>query len=194
MIATTVNLLVYVLPSSKVDGESEKQTGKRKDTSSLELRLEKTVERPALPGGEAGSSFRSVRFHPTDPKVLYTVVNTVPPRSRTKNAPRKAFVCRWNTDTWEITKHRKVSDRSVTCFDIRWVSFNNPSATAAQRSVVWMAGSWRLVPRITRWASSMRKHFRYGERFLLHAQLLSIPLITAITEHTQGARVPANYP
>ncbi|KAF7800109.1 hypothetical protein EIP86_011354 [Pleurotus ostreatoroseus] len=119
VIATTVNLLVYALPTSKIDGESEKQSGKRKDTSALGLKLEKTVEPPSLSGDNAESSFRSARFHPADSKVMYTVVNTVPPRARTKKPSRKAFVCRWDTDKWEITKHRKVSDRNVTCFDIR---------------------------------------------------------------------------
>ena len=117
MIATTINLLVYALPDALTSATtSEKSAGKQKE---IELELVKTVDRPSIPGADAGSSFRAARYHPSDPTVFYTVVNTVPPRTRTKHAPRKAFVCKWNTEKWEVTKVRKVSDRSVTCFDVR---------------------------------------------------------------------------
>ena len=53
--ATTINLLVYALP------KSEKAAGKEKEGAPMELELLKTVERPTLPGDNAGSSFRSVR-------------------------------------------------------------------------------------------------------------------------------------
>lgn len=120
VIATTVNLLVYALPPSLTpDGASEKQTGKQKESPLVDMELVETVERPSLPGEDAGSSFRSARYHPSDPKVIYTVVNTVPQRTRTKHSPRKAFICKWNTDKWEVTKLRKVSDRNVGCFDVR---------------------------------------------------------------------------
>ncbi|KAI0722173.1 WD40 repeat-like protein [Cerioporus squamosus] len=110
VVATTVSLLVYALPSEH-DKPSEKQ-------SKSQLELLQTLDRPSLPGKDAGSSYRAVRFHPTDEKTLYTVSNTVPPRTRTKSSPRRAFVCKWNTDTWKVTKTRQVSDRGVTCFDI----------------------------------------------------------------------------
>ncbi|TFK92969.1 WD40 repeat-like protein, partial [Polyporus arcularius HHB13444] len=110
VVATTVSLLVYALPSED-DRPAEKQ-------SKLQLKLLQTIDRPSLPGKDAGSSYRAVRFHPTDEKTLYTVSNTVPPRTRTKSSPRRAFVCKWNTDTWKVTKTRQVSDRGVTCFDI----------------------------------------------------------------------------
>ncbi|KAI0751449.1 WD40 repeat-like protein [Daedaleopsis nitida] len=111
VVATTVNLLVYALPSANEDA-SEKQP------SPVALELLQTIDRPTLPGKDAGSSFRSVRFHPADEKTLYSVSNTVPPRTRTKSSPRRAFVCKWNTDTWQLTKVRQISDRGVTCFDI----------------------------------------------------------------------------
>lgn len=117
MIATTVNLLVYALPDALTSATtSEKQAGKRRE---IELELVNTIDRPSLPGTEAGSSFRSARYHPTDSTVFYTVVNTLPPRTRAKHSPRKAFICKWDTEKWEVTKLRKVSDRSVTCFDVR---------------------------------------------------------------------------
>ncbi|KAI1789016.1 WD40 repeat-like protein [Ganoderma leucocontextum] len=105
VVATTVNLLVYALPSEE-DGE----------VTTLELLH--TIDRPTLPGKDAGSSYRAVRFHPGDEKVLYSVSNTVPPKTRTKSSPRRAYVVRWDTDTWKTTKLRQISDRGVTCFDI----------------------------------------------------------------------------
>lgn len=61
------------------------------------------------------------RYHPADTQTLYTVINTVPPRGKkSKNASRQAFVCKWNTNTWAIEKMKKVGDRGVTTFDIRW--------------------------------------------------------------------------
>ena len=121
MIATTVNLLVYALPAALTTPEtkSEKQSGKQKEIALAELELVETVERPSLPGETSGSSFRAARYHPSDSHTIYTVVNTVPPRTRKKSAPRQGFVCKWDTDKWEVNKHRKVSDRNVTCFDIR---------------------------------------------------------------------------
>ncbi|CCM03377.1 uncharacterized protein FIBRA_05507 [Fibroporia radiculosa] len=118
VIATTVSLLVYALPSLADAKESEKGSGKQKRTTTTELELLKTIDRPALPSANAGSSFRSARFHPHDEKVLYTVMNTIPPRTRTKSSPRRSFICRWNTETWEVTRLRKVSDKGLTCFDV----------------------------------------------------------------------------
>ncbi|KAI0736108.1 WD40 repeat-like protein [Fomitopsis betulina] len=106
VVATTVNLQVYALP------KSDKAAGKEREGTVTTLELLMTVERPTLPGDNAGSSFRS------DETVLYTLVNAVPPRTRTKSSPRRAFVCKWNTDTWEVTKLRKVGDKGVTCFDV----------------------------------------------------------------------------
>ncbi|KAI0921414.1 hypothetical protein AcW1_004599 [Taiwanofungus camphoratus] len=116
VLATTVSLLVYALPdSSKTSGKvSEKAT----DNGLTNLELLKTVDRPILPGRDAGSSFRSARYNPRDEKVFYTVVNTVSPRTRTKSALRRAFLCKWNAENWEVTRLRKVSDRGVTCFDV----------------------------------------------------------------------------
>lgn len=108
VIVTTVNLLVYALPDTSTNGKQKVS----------ELELVKTVDRPPLPGKDAGSSFRAARFHPNDSKVLYTVINTVPPKTRGKTSPRRAFLCRWNTDTWQVTKVRQVSDRGLTCFDV----------------------------------------------------------------------------
>lgn len=53
---------------------------------------------------------------------MYTVINTSPPRTRkTKTPLRQAFVCRWNTESWTVDKTRKVGDRGLTCFDVRFV-------------------------------------------------------------------------
>ncbi|KAI0356520.1 WD40 repeat-like protein [Trametes cingulata] len=114
VLASTVNLSVYALPSEE-DGDAVEE---RKQAQPAALELIKTVDRPELPGKDAGSSFRAARYHPHDAKVLYTVMNTVPPRTRTKSSPRKAFICKWDTNTWKVTSKRKISDRQVTCFDV----------------------------------------------------------------------------
>ena len=118
IIATTVGLLVYSLKSK--DEESEKTS--KQDSSSLpELELLNTIELPAVPGNEGGSSFRCARFHPSDANVLYTVVNTIPPKSAKKNAPKRSYICKWDVAMWKVAKYRKVSDRALTCFDVRYV-------------------------------------------------------------------------
>ncbi|PIL36872.1 hypothetical protein GSI_00562 [Ganoderma sinense ZZ0214-1] len=114
VVATTVNLLVYALPSEE-EGEA---TEKSKGTPPVPLELLHTIDRPALPGKDAGSSYRAVRFHPCDEKVLYSVSNTVPPKTRSKASPRRAYVVKWDTDTWKTTKLRQISERGVTCFDV----------------------------------------------------------------------------
>ncbi len=60
------------------------------------------------------------RYHPQDETTLYTVTNTVPVRSRKKSPSRQAFVCKWSTESWTVSKVRKVSDKGLTCFDIRY--------------------------------------------------------------------------
>jgi prolactin regulatory element-binding protein len=61
------------------------------------------------------------RFHPQDPQILYTVCNTIPPRTvKTRNPARPAFLCKWDTQQWEVVKVQKLSERGVTCFDARY--------------------------------------------------------------------------
>ncbi|KAI0637920.1 WD40 repeat-like protein [Trametes polyzona] len=114
VVASTVNLLAFALPSE--EDNDAKTDGKDGQPPALELL--KTVDRPELPGDDAGSSFRAARFHPHDEKTLFTILNTVPPRTRTKSSPRRAFLCKWDTETWKVTHKRKISDRQVTCFDV----------------------------------------------------------------------------
>ena len=33
---------------------------------------------------------------------------------------RQAYICIWNTETWVIEKIKKVGDRGLTCFDVRY--------------------------------------------------------------------------
>ncbi|OBZ76124.1 Guanine nucleotide-exchange factor SEC12 [Grifola frondosa] len=99
VVATTVNLLVYTLPATRSTAGSEKVVGKQKEYPITSLELIRTVERPTLPGKDAGSSFRAARYNPKDEKVLYTIMNTVPPRTRTKSS-------------------QDVGDRGLTCFDV----------------------------------------------------------------------------
>ncbi|EIN10603.1 hypothetical protein PUNSTDRAFT_132690 [Punctularia strigosozonata HHB-11173 SS5] len=113
IIATTVNLLIYSLPKPS----DAKGKGKLAD-----LELIQTVDRPPLAGGDAGSSFRAARFHPNDYELLFTLSNTVPARSsgrgRSKQAPRLAYVCKWDVKTWKVKSMRKVGDKAATCFDM----------------------------------------------------------------------------
>ncbi|KAH9850052.1 WD40 repeat-like protein [Lenzites betulinus] len=114
VVASTVNLLAYALPS---DEETE-GTADGKQVQPASLKLVHTIDRPELSGKDVGSSFRGARYHPHDEKVLYTISNTVPPRTRTKSSPRRAFVCKWDTETWTVVHKRQISDKQVTCFDI----------------------------------------------------------------------------
>jgi prolactin regulatory element-binding protein len=118
VVATTVNLLVYSVKTTA----SEKGKEKASAPITAALELIQTVDRPTLPGNFTGSSFRAARFHPTEEHTLYTVMNTVPPRTRTKHSPYTSFVCKWNTDTWEVVKVRKISDKRATCFAARSVN------------------------------------------------------------------------
>jgi prolactin regulatory element-binding protein len=117
VVATTVNLLVYDLKSTA----SEKGKAKASAPISVSLELLQTVERPTLPSNFTSSSFRAARFHPTDEGTLYTVLNTVPPRTRARHAPYTSFVCKWDAGTWTMTKARKISDKRATCFAVRSV-------------------------------------------------------------------------
>ncbi|THH33643.1 hypothetical protein EUX98_g502 [Antrodiella citrinella] len=114
VVATTVNLLVYSLPPKSE--EPEKTTEKLDTLTALDL--VSTIDRPTLPGSDAGCSFRCARFHPNDSNILYTVVNTVAAKKAKKNAPKRAYICRWDVDNWKLKKYRKVSDRPLTCFDV----------------------------------------------------------------------------
>lgn len=62
-----------------------------------------------------------VRYHPQDRRILFSVINSVPPRTRkTRTVTRQAFICIWNTETWVVEKTKKVGDRGLTCFDVRY--------------------------------------------------------------------------
>nr|ANC28037.1 WD-repeat protein [Polyporus umbellatus] len=110
VVATKSNLLVYSLPSQE----------KEKVDRPVELELAQTLNRPPLSGKDARSSFRAVRYHPSDSKTLYSVSNSEPSSSRTKSkaSTPHGYISKWNVDTWAVTKTRQVSDRGVTCFDV----------------------------------------------------------------------------
>ena len=62
-----------------------------------------------------------LRFHPSDENILYTISNTTAVRAkgRSKVTPRHAYISKWDCSSWKVTKSRKVSDKGVTCFDMR---------------------------------------------------------------------------
>ncbi|KAK1236681.1 hypothetical protein PQX77_000037 [Marasmius sp. AFHP31] len=121
IVATTANLQVYSVPevTETVAGSNANKKGKQKaknTTGVAALKLEKTIDVPSNLAGSSGGTFRSVRQHPTDPDVLYTVINTAPPRTRSKSAPRQGYVCKWDTKAWTVEKSRKVGDKGLVCF------------------------------------------------------------------------------
>ncbi|KAH8118333.1 WD40 repeat-like protein [Phellopilus nigrolimitatus] len=128
VVATTDELLIYVVPTAIAhksspavqQTRSKKQKQKAKAEHLEDLKLIKSVEPPALPGSNGGtSSFRAVRFHPSNSSIAYSVLNTTFPRTRgSKMAPKQGYVCRWDADTWEVSKVRKVGEKGITCFDV----------------------------------------------------------------------------
>jgi len=112
IIATTHQLLVYALP----DSSASEKDGQSVPSPREPLVLRKTVEVPAVVG--AGGTFRSIRVRP-DGKVAYTLINTVPPRTKSrKSATRQGYIVNWNAESWTVDKSRKVGDKGLTCFDI----------------------------------------------------------------------------
>ncbi|THH20133.1 hypothetical protein EW146_g1141 [Bondarzewia mesenterica] len=132
VVATTANLQIYSLSQSTESDEKGKQ--KQTGTAPVKLKSLRSVGRPKLPGDETQGAFRAARFHPYDEKILYTVVNTSPQRSRgAKSAPRRAYVVKWNTETWKVDKVKKVGDKGVTSFDVspngKWVAYGSSDYT-----------------------------------------------------------------
>ena len=103
------------------------------------LELVKILEKPKLPNLAEGSnvSFRAARYspyhvsqltilnlmypfryHPNDWSQLYAVMNASPPRGT--RGKRGAYVVRWDTKNWEISKSKKIADANITCLDIRY--------------------------------------------------------------------------
>lgn len=103
------------------------------------LELIKILEKPNLPSLAQGSnaSFRAARYspyhvlqftilnltypfryHPNDWAQLYAVMNVSSPRGT--RGKRGAYVVRWDTKNWEITKSKKIADANITCMDIRY--------------------------------------------------------------------------
>ena len=145
VVTTTHNLLVYALPTApsptkaatgspkRRKKKSKANTDGRSETVSS-LSLQKSVPLPSSTG--EGSTFRSARYilplfwwlvsyffrhHPQDQRILFSVINSVPPRTRkTKTVTRRAYICIWNTETWDVERIKKVGDRGLTYFDIRY--------------------------------------------------------------------------
>jgi len=143
VVATTKNLLIYSLPASPSKGKGK---GKKSSTSVVALKLQHTVDLPTF--AAEGGTFRVARYHPRDENILYTVVNTTPPRSRkTKASPRQAFICKWNTKTWIVDKTKKVGDKGLTCFDVsadgRFLGFGSSDLT------IGLLDANTLVPLVT---------------------------------------------
>ncbi|EKM80201.1 hypothetical protein AGABI1DRAFT_57743 [Agaricus bisporus var. burnettii JB137-S8] len=112
VVATTHNLLVYSLniPSSSPSPVSSEERAKALELSHT-VDLPHNINRPC--------TFRSVRFHPHESDILYTVINTSSPRERgRKSPPRQGYISRWNPRTWTVERQKKVGDKALTAFDI----------------------------------------------------------------------------
>jgi len=125
VVATTHNLLVYELPTTPLATKGSPKKRKKKTKASTDGLSEKLPsltlqESVPLPSSTAeGSTFRAARYHPRDRRILFSVINSVPPRTRkTRTVTRQAFICIWNTETWVVEKTKKVGDRGLTCFDV----------------------------------------------------------------------------
>jgi prolactin regulatory element-binding protein len=119
VVATTLNLLIYSLLGSK--------KGKEKENSVLNLDNPTIIERPKLPGGDAGT-FRVAKYHPHDSGIFYTAINTTPVRGA-KASQRKAYLVRWNTNGWKVERIRKVGVKGLTAFDLsdngKWIAYGS---------------------------------------------------------------------
>ena len=145
VVTTTHNLLVYALPPAPLSATESPKKKKKKSKANTgglsekvsSLILKKSVPLPSSTG--EGSTFRAARYilllfrlrtcllllfvrhHPQDQRILFSVINSVPPRTRkTKTVTRRAYICTWNTETWDVERIKKVGDRGLTCFDIRY--------------------------------------------------------------------------
>lgn len=88
------------------------------------------------------------RYHPSNDDVLYTVINTVPSRERGRKAPaRQGYVSKWDTQSWAVEKQKKVGDKGLTAFDVRFVEKREfqPVATVLKDLLVWMGDFWAMV-------------------------------------------------
>jgi len=122
VVTTTHNLLVYALPTEPLATSASPAKRRKKlkaDPSEKvpSLSLQKSVELPTSIG--EGKTFRAARYHPQDQQILFSVINSVSPRTRgTRTVTRQAYICKWNTETWVVEKTKKVGDRGLTCFDV----------------------------------------------------------------------------
>ncbi|KAJ3575159.1 hypothetical protein NP233_g1273 [Leucocoprinus birnbaumii] len=123
VVATTHNLHVYSIKSRPETSSSKKNRSKNKAGSSTgkmgTLELLQAIELPSSLGGSGACTFRSARYHPSNDSVMYTVINTSPPRERGRKTPaRQGYVLKWNTQTWTVEKQKKVGDKALTAFDV----------------------------------------------------------------------------
>jgi len=113
---------------SQTTDKSKNEGSSTKEASGGALTISNTITVPNLSGLANGttSTFRSARVvGKNDASVaLFTVVNTIPPRSA-RGGSRKAFVCVYNEvkgaegkTEWQLGKTRSASNKAVTVFDV----------------------------------------------------------------------------
>ncbi|KAF5364005.1 hypothetical protein D9756_000539 [Leucocoprinus leucothites] len=123
VVATTHNLHVYSTKVRSMSSSPKKSKSKNKTKTITEktesMELLQTIELPSSTGGPGACTFRSVRYHPSNDNVVYTVINTSPPRERGRKTPaRQGYILKWNALTWTVEKQKKVGDKGLTAFDI----------------------------------------------------------------------------
>ncbi|KZT20765.1 WD40 repeat-like protein [Neolentinus lepideus HHB14362 ss-1] len=120
VLTTTKALSIYDIPENLSVTEETKK-GKQKEVPLPELSVAQTIKRPTLPGAESYNvSYRSARYKPGSNNLIYSAINSAPPRGKGKAPPRRAYVCmiKGNGSRWEVEKKRKVTDGAITAFDV----------------------------------------------------------------------------
>ncbi|EJU06257.1 WD40 repeat-like protein [Dacryopinax primogenitus] len=110
LLTASSHLELYPLP------RNEKEKGKAK------LELTKRIERPTLSRTKPDKVvFRAARFSPSQPDRLFTVLNPsggARSKSRGAKEPTSSYICRWDMNTWSVTRSHRVDNRPVTVFDV----------------------------------------------------------------------------
>ena len=144
IIVTTHQLLVYDTPSTTGFSSSpQDRKGKKKQQALREPKIKQTIDHPSLPvsrnnkGSSSTATFRGAlyvsfnkdentptnggeRFMQGDDTTLFTISNSIAPRSRgSKMQEKNGFVCKW--EDWKVARTRQVGKRGVTCCQIRYV-------------------------------------------------------------------------
>jgi len=109
LLTASSHLELYPLPAKGEKGKAK-------------LKLERRIDRPTFSSVVPEKVvFRAARFSPTAPDRIFTVLNPASgarSKSRGKKEPTSSYVCKWDTTTWTVKRHRLVDSKPVTVFDV----------------------------------------------------------------------------